>query len=100
MTIGDLTDPVYIVYAPKTFLLKINHRFNHRTCYPTKSATSRKTDNKKVWKWTILAAVAGLLFNVIFDPLVGYLYKLLILGKPAAELTLAWNVAPLPPSMP
>ena len=32
-------------------------------------------------------------FNVIFDPLVGYFYKLLILGKPAAELTLAWNVA-------
>ena len=54
MTIGDLLDPVYIVYAPKTFLLK--------------------------------------LFNVIFDPLIGYLYKLLILGKPAAELTLAWNV--------
>ena len=31
--------------------------------------------------------------NVIFDPLIGYFYKLLILGKPAAELTLAWNVA-------
>ena len=33
------------------------------------------------------------MFNVIFDPLVGYFYKLLILGKPAAELALAWNVA-------
>lgn len=43
--------------------------------------------------WTCAAAVGGLLFNVIFDPLVGYLYKLVILGKPAAELTLAWNVA-------
>ena len=31
--------------------------------------------------------------NVVFDPLVGYFYKLLVLGKPAAELTLAWNVA-------
>ena len=37
--------------------------------------------------------MGGLLFNVIFDPLVGYFYKLLVLGKPAAELTLAWNVA-------
>ena len=33
------------------------------------------------------------MFNVIFDPLVGYYYKLLILGKPAAELALAWNIA-------
>ena len=30
---------------------------------------------------------------MIFDPLVGYFYKLVILGKPAAEVTLAWNVA-------
>ena len=30
---------------------------------------------------------------MIFDPLFGYYYKLLILGKPAAELALVWNVA-------
>lgn len=93
MTIGDLFDPVYITYAPKTFILKlciglitgvIAHKLGH---------ISTEKDNKKVLKWTILAAVGGLLFNVIFDPLVGYYYKLLILGKPAAELTLAWNVA-------
>ena len=93
MTIGDLLDPVYIVYAPKTFILKlciglitglIAHKFGKITT---------QTDNKKVLTWTTLAAAGGLLFNVIFDPLVGYFYKLLILGKPAAELTLAWNVA-------
>ena len=39
------------------------------------------------------APVCGLLFNVIFDPLVGYFYKLAILGKPAADLVLAWNIA-------
>ena len=37
--------------------------------------------------------MAGLLFNVIADPLIGYYYKLWIIGKPAAELTLAWNIA-------
>ena len=93
MTIGDLLDPVYIVYAPKTFILKlciglitglIAHKLGHITT---------ETDTKKVLKWTILAAIGGLLFNVIFDPLVGYFYKLIILEKPAAELTLAWNVA-------
>lgn len=93
MTIGDLLDPVYIVYAPKTFFLKfciglitglIAHKFGK---------VSTSNDYKHVLKWTILAAIGGLLFNVIFDPLIGYFYKLLILGKPAAELTLAWNVA-------
>ncbi len=93
MTIGDLFDPVYILSAPKTFLLKlciglitglIAHRIGH---------ISTETDNRKVFKWTVLATVGGLLFNVIFDPLVGYYYKLLILGKPAAELTIAWNIA-------
>lgn len=92
MTIGDLFDPIYIVYAPKTFILKlciglitglVAHKLGH---------ISTEADNKKVLKWVIAAAVSGLLFNVIFDPLVGYFYKLLILGKPAAELTLAWNI--------
>lgn len=93
MTIGDLLDPVYIVYAPKTFLLKfciglitglIAHKIGKITL---------ETDNKKVAIWATVAAIGGLLFNVVFDPLIGYFYKLLILGKPAAELTLAWNVA-------
>ena len=93
MTIGDLFDPVYVVYAPKTFILKlciglitglVAHKIGHIT---------KESDKKVVLKWVVAASVAGLLFNVIFDPLVGYFYKLVILGKPAAELTLAWNVA-------
>ena len=92
MTIGDLFDPVYILYAPKTFVLKlciglITGFVAHRV-----GKINSLTDKKKILRWTILAAVSGLLFNVIFDPLVGYFYKLLILGKPAAELVLAWNV--------
>ncbi len=93
MTIGDLLDPYYIVYAPKTFILKlciglitglIAHKLGH---------ISTEEDTAKVLKWTIAAAVGGLLFNVVFDPLVGYFYKRLILGKPAADITLAWNIA-------
>lgn len=93
MTIGDLFDPVYVIYAPKTFLLKlciglitglIAHKIGKITV---------RTDHKKVAVWSCAAAAGGLLFNVIFDPLIGYFYKLLILGKPAAELTLAWNIA-------
>lgn len=91
MTIGDLMDPVYILYAPKTFILKfcigaiagvVAHRIGH---------INKQTDRKQILKWTILSAVCGLGFNVIFDPLFGYFYKLLIIGKPAAELVLKWN---------
>ena len=93
MTIGDLFDPVYITYAPKTFILKfciglITGLIAHKL-----GKISTEKNNHKVLLFTILAACGGLLFNVIFDPLVGYYYKLLILGKPAAELTLAWNIA-------
>lgn len=93
MTIGDLLDPVYIVYAPKTFLLKFCIGLITGVIAHKCGKISTSNDTKHVLKWTILAAIGGLLFNVIFDPLVGYFYKLLILGKPAAELTLAWNVA-------
>lgn len=93
MTIGDLFDPVYIAYAPKTFILKLCIGLITGFVAHKLGKISTSNDTKHVLKWTIIAAVSGLLFNVIFDPLVGYFYKLLILGKPAAELTLAWNVA-------
>ena len=92
MTIGDLFDPKYVFYAPKTFVLKlcigliaglVAHHIGH---------INETKDSKKVLTYAIAAAVSGLLFNVIFDPLVGYYYKLWIMGKPAADLTLAWNV--------
>lgn len=93
MTIGDLLDPVYIVYAPKTFLLKlcigcITGLIAHKI-----GKIGESSDKSHILIWTVLAAAAGLLFNVIFDPLIGYYYKLLILGKPAAQVALAWNIA-------
>ena len=85
MTIGDLFDPVYVVYAPKTFILKlciglITGFVAHRIGKITAS-----TDRRHILKYVILASAAGLIFNVIAD--------LLIIGKPAAELALVWNVA-------
>src|SRR5699024_8749854 len=75
MTIGDLLDPVYVTTAPKTFVLKlciglitglVAHRIAH---------ISESKDKKYALKWSILASVAGLGFNVIADPLVGYFYN-------------------------
>ena len=91
LTIADLIDPIYIVEAPVTFLIKlimgvivgmIAHRIGH---------ISTETDHAKVLKWTIIATVAGMVFNAIGDPGLRYLYKILILGKPAAEVTFAIN---------
>ncbi len=92
MSIGDIFDPIYIVYAPKTFILKfciglITGFIAHRI-----GKISTSTDEKQVKRYTILAAIGGLLFNVIFDPIVGYFYKIAILGRPAAEVTFAINV--------
>lgn len=92
MTIGDLLDPVYILTAPKTFILKffiglitglVAHRIGH---------ISESRDKGHVLGFTILAAISGMAFNVVFDPLFSYFYKRIIMGKPAADVTLAWNI--------
>lgn len=93
MTIGDLFDPIYIIYAPKTFVLKlciglITGAVAHKVFH-----LETETDPKKLKKGALLAALAGLGFNAVFDPIVGYFYKLLILGKPAADIVLSWNIA-------
>lgn len=92
MTIGDFFDPVYIVYAPKTFILKfciglITGLIAHKI-----GKITQNHEHKHILKYTILSSVGGLLFNFIFDPLFGFVYKILIIGKNAAEVTLAWNV--------
>lgn len=93
MTIGDLFDPVYVIYAPKTFILKlciglITGLVAHRI-----GKIGSKREERRVFFWACAAAVCGLAFNTAADPIVGYFYKLLILGKPAAQLALAWNIA-------
>ena len=51
-----------------------------------------KTDDPKhILRWTIIAAACGLIFNMFADPIIGYWYKILILGKPAADLSLKIN---------
>ena len=85
LTIADLMDPVYIVQAPITFVIKflmgilvgfIAHRMGH---------ISTEKDLAKVFRWTVAAVVAGL-------PTIRYFYKILILGKPAAEVSFAINI--------
>lgn len=88
LTIGDLFDPRYLVSAPKTFVMKfliglITGLVAHRICHIT-----RKAEPKKYFPGALASSIAALLFNAVCDPIVGYYYKLWILGKPAADLTL------------
>ena len=64
------------------------------TCrwFKTIAHINESRDSKYIWKWSILAAVAGLGFNVIFDPIVGYFYKMYVLGQPQEVVAMAWRV--------
>lgn len=92
MTIGDLLDPIYITGAPKTFFLKLMIGIITGLVAHKLGKIIYSTDKKHVFKWTVLAACAGMLFNFIFDPIISYFYDMLILGKPMAQLKIAWSV--------
>ena len=82
MTIADVLDPIYIVGAPKTFVLKLCIGLIVGLVAHRIGKINESTDKKYVFRWSVLASVAGLGFNVIADPLVGYFYKQYILGQP------------------
>ena len=91
MGIADLLDPAYVIVAPKTIILKLGigiitglvaHRIYH----------IQNKQGKALWKAVILSATAGMLFNVIGEPIF-YFYTAFILGAPdnAAKALASWN---------
>ena len=89
MTIGDLLDPVYITSAPKTFILKlligvitglVAHKVGRISMRTPEGHTQKP---RHIFIWTLLGSSAGMLFNVIAEPVVSYLYKRYILGVDA-----------------
>lgn len=90
MGIGDLLDPIYITVAPKTIFLKfmiglITGFVAHKVF------KIQKLEGKKLIVGVILSCCAGMLFNFIGEPLVSYLYYLIILGN--AEKAITYLVA-------
>lgn len=84
MTIADLTHPLYYSSAPKTFVLKffiglIAGFIAHRV-----AKINNSTDKKYQTRWACISAITALSFNVIFDPIVGYFYKIYVLGVEAS----------------
>ena len=83
MTIADLTT-AYVTSAPKTFLLKlciglITGFVAHKIFKLSQDKEDRKIPLTAA---TAISCVAGMAFNVVADPLVGYFYKMYVLGVP------------------
>lgn len=95
MGIADVMDPIYITGAPKTFILKLCIGLITGLVAHKIAKVNESTDKKYIFKWSLLASVAGLAFNVIADPIVGYFYKQYILGQPQqmAEVLAKWSAA-------
>ena len=95
MTIADIMDPVYILGAPKTFVLKLCIGLIVGLVAHRAAKINESTDKKYIFRWSVIASVAGLGFNVIADPLVGYFYKQYVLGQPQqmAEVLAKWSTA-------
>ena len=95
MGIADVMDPIYITGAPKTFILKLCIGLITGLVAHKIAKINESTDKKYIFKWSLLASVAGLAFNVIADPIVGYFYKQYILGQPQqmAEALAKWSAA-------
>ena len=75
MTIADLMDPVYIMVAPKTFVLKLCIGIITGLIAHKYAKISKSNDKKYIFKWSLIASIGGLAFNVIADPVVGFFYK-------------------------
>lgn len=81
MTIGDLTT-AYVTSAPKTFLLKLCIGLIVGLVAHGIFKLSRTHSRKYITGVTVLACVCGMGFNMVADPLVGYFYKMYLLGIP------------------
>lgn len=89
MTIADLTT-AYVTSAPKTFLLKlciglIVGFFAHKVFHIQENTEKRRVPLPVA---VVLSSAAGMAFNIVADPVVGYFYKTYLLGVPqdAAKL--------------
>ena len=89
MTIADLTTG-YVTSAPKTFILKLCigliAGFVAHKVFHINNDEKRKLPLPVV---TTLSCIAGMAFNVVADPVIGYFYKTYILGVPQ-EVASIW----------
>lgn len=81
LTIADLTSG-YATSAPKTFILKLLIGLIVGLMAHKVFKINKITDKKRILLATVCSTACGLVFNIVADPLAGYLYKQYILGMP------------------
>ena len=82
MSIADLTT-AYVTSAPKTFLLKLGIGLITGLIAHKVFRLSQDRERKlPLPVATVLSCAGGMVFNIIADPLVGYFYKMYVLGVP------------------
>ena len=81
LTIADLTSG-YATSAPKTFILKLLIGLIVGVIAHKVFKIHGLNEKNKILFATVLSSACGLAFNIVADPLVGYLYKQYILGIP------------------
>ena len=92
LSIADLLDPRYVASAPKTFFLKFCIGYLSGKV-GQKLGLAQAADSRQAAQIAAISAAAGLGFNVVFDPIIGYLFKRFILGinAEAAAIILTWT---------
>ena len=91
MGIGDLLDPVYIITAPKTIILKFIMGFLAGIISHKLFNLKEKTGKQLVF-YTVITIGVTMLANIILEPLFSYFYYGILLGdsnKAASYLTVA-----------
>lgn len=92
MAIGDLFDPAYVLYAPKTIVLKLGIGL---VCgfVAYEIMHIEKKEGKELVKAVIISAIAGMAFNVLGEPIFSYFYTSVVLGAPekATKALASWN---------
>lgn len=92
MGIGDILDPIYVTYAPKTIFLKFFIGF-FTGLFAHKIFKIEELEGLKLTVAVFVSTALGMLFNIVGEPLFGYFYNAFILGVPqkAAQTLAAWN---------
>lgn len=81
MTLSDLMTG-YVTSAPKTFLLKLCIGLIVGFVAHKIFKLSAEHSKKQITVYTAISCAAGMLFNIIAEPIISYFYKLYLFGLP------------------
>lgn len=79
MGIADLMDPLYISSFPKTVILKFMIGCIVGYIAHKKAKIKQHKKNTYVMKWCIIASSTAMIFNIIMEPCISFLYSTYIL---------------------